>query len=191
MDSFELNKVLGAILGTCLGVLAINVAAGAIFAPTIPAKPGYEIAAPEQKPGEQGKPAEQQQQQPIEQLLANADRGRGENSAKKCATCHTFNKGGRPLIGPNLWGVVGRPKASETGFNYSAALKAKGGNWSIDDLNQFLTNPKGFVPGTNMTFAGLPRGSERADIIAYLNSLADNPAPLPKAAEAPALSKTQ
>ena len=191
MDSFELNKVLGAILGTCLGVLAINVAAGAIFAPTIPAKPGYEIAAPEQKPGEQGKPAEQQQQQPIEQLLANADRGRGENSAKKCATCHTFNKGGRPLIGPNLWGVVGRPKASETGFNYSAALKAKGGNWSIDDLNQFLTNPKGFVPGTNMTFAGLPRGSERADIIAYLNSLADNPAPLPKATEAPALSKTQ
>jgi len=191
MDSFELNKVLGAILGTCLGVLAINIAAAAIFAPTIPAKPGYEIAVPEQKPGEQGKPAEQQQQQPIEQLLANADSARGESSAKKCATCHTFNKGGRPLVGPNLWGVVGRPKASEAGFNYSGALKAKGGNWSIDDLNQFLTNPKGFVPGTNMTFAGLPRGSERADIIAYLNSLADNPAPLPKAAEAPALSKTQ
>jgi cytochrome c len=190
MDSFELNKVLSAILGTCLGLLAINIAAGAIFAPTIPAKPGYEIAVPEQKPG-QAQPAEQQQQQPIEQLLAKADAGRGENSAKKCATCHTFNKGGRNLVGPNLWGVVGRPKASEAGFNYSAALKGKGGNWTVDDLNQFLTNPRGFVPGTNMTFAGLPRGSERADVIVYLNSLSDNPAPLPKAAEAPAGSKTQ
>jgi cytochrome c len=191
MDSFELNKILGAVLGTCLGLLAINIAAGAIFAPTIPAKPGYEIAVPEQKAGQPAQQAEQQQQQPIEQLLAKAEVGRGENSAKKCATCHTFNKGGRPLVGPNLWGVVGRPKASEAGFNYSAAIKAKGGNWTIDDLNQFLTNPRGFIPGTNMTFAGLPRGSERADVIAYLNSLSDNPAPLPKAAEAPAGSKTQ
>src|SRR5207248_6254233 len=189
MDSFELNKILGAILGTCLGVLSINIAAGAIFAPTKPAKPGYEIVVPEKKPG--GEPKQQEPQQPIEQLLASADVGRGENSAKKCAACHTFNKGGRPLVGPNLWGVVGRPKGSEAGFNYSAALKAKGGNWTIDEINQFLTNPRGYVPGTNMTFAGLPRGSERADVIAYLNSLSDNPAPLPKAAEAPAASKTQ
>jgi cytochrome c len=191
MHSFELNKILGAILGTCLGVLAINIAAGAIFTPTIPAKPGYEIVVPEQKPGEQAKPAEAQQQPPIEQLLANADPGRGENSAKKCAACHTFNKGGRPLVGPNLWGVVGRSKASEPGFNYSAALKGKGGTWTIDDLNQFITNARGFVPGTNMTFAGVTRGSERADIIAYLNTLSDDPAPLPKAAEAPGASKTQ
>jgi cytochrome c len=190
MHSFELNKILGAILGTCLGVLAINIAAGAIFTPTIPAKPGYEIVVPEQKPGEQAKPAEAQQP-PIEQLLANADPGRGENSAKKCAACHTFNKGGRPLVGPNLWGVVGRSKASEPGFNYSAALKGKGGTWTIDDLNQFITNARGFVPGTNMTFAGVTRGSERADIIAYLNTLSDDPAPLPKAAEAPGASKTQ
>src|SRR5438132_2003948 len=159
MDSFEVNKILGAILGTCLGVLSINIAAGAIFAPSKPAKPGYEIAVPEQKPGGEAKPAEQEQQ-PIAQLLANADPGRGENSAKKCAACHTFNKGGRPLVGPNLWGVVGRPKASEQGFNYSAALKAKGGNWSVDDLNQFITSPRTAVPGTNMTFAGVPRASE-------------------------------
>jgi cytochrome c len=190
MDSFELNKILGAILGTCLGVLSINIAAGAIFAPTKPAKPGYEIAVPEQKPGGEGKP-QQEPQQPIEQLLASADVGRGENAAKKCAACHTFNKGGRPLVGPNLWGVVGRPKASEAGFNYSAALKSKGGNWTVDDLNQFITNPKGMVPGTNMTFAGVPRAGERADIIAYLNSLSDNPAPLPKAAEASGTPKAQ
>jgi cytochrome c len=191
MDSFELNKILGAILGTCLGVLSISIAAGAIFAPTKPAKPGYEITVPGQKPGGEGKPQQQEPQQPIEQLLASADVGRGENAAKKCAACHTFSKGGRPLVGPNLWGVVGRSKASEAGFNYSAALKSKGGNWTVDDLNQFINNPKGLVPGTNMTFAGVPRASERADIIAYLNSLADNPAPLPKAAEASGAPKAQ
>ena len=190
MDSFELNKILGAILATCLGVLSINIAAGAIFTPAKPAKPGYEIAVPEGKPGE-AKPAEPEQQQPIAELLAKADVGRGESAAKKCAACHTFAKGGRTLVGPNLWGVVGRAKASESGFNYSAALKSKGGNWTVDDLNQFLANPKGMVPGTNMTFAGVTRGGERADLIVYLNSLADNPAPLPKAAEAPGAPKAQ
>ncbi len=191
MNSFELNKILGAILGTCLIVLSINIAAGAIFAPKMPAKPGYEIAVPEHKPGGEAQPQQPEPQQPIEQLLANADVGRGENAAKKCGACHTFNKGGRPLVGPNLWGVVGRPKASEPGFNYSDALKAKGGNWTIDDINQFITNPQAMVHGTNMTFAGVPRANERADIIAYLNSLSDSPAPLPKAAEASGSPKSQ
>lgn len=189
MDSFELNKILGAILGTCLCVLAVNIAAGAIFTPHNPAKPGYEIAVPEQKPLGEPKPAEPEQ--PIEQLLAKADVARGENSAKKCLACHTFDKGGRSLVGPNMWGIIGRPKASVPGFNYSAALKGKGGNWTIDDINQFIINPKGMVPGTNMTFTGVPRASERADIIAYLNSRSDNPAPLPKAAEAPGTPKAQ
>src|SRR5262249_58284852 len=120
----------------------------------------------------------------VRHVRDRAEGAKGETAEKKCQACHTFNKGGRNMVGPNLWGVVGRPRASEAGFNYSAAMKSKGGNWSIDELNQFLTNPRGYVPGTNMTFAGLTRGSERADVIAYLNSLSDNPAPLPKAAEA-------
>src|SRR5258705_13165863 len=162
MDSFELNKILGAFLATCLGVLSINIAAGAIFTPGKLAKPGYEIVVPEKAPSGAAKPAEDKQE-PIEQLFAKADVGRGENSAKKCAACHTFTKGGRPLVGPNLWGVVGRPKASEPGFNYSAALKAKGGNWSIDDINQFITNPRSADTGPQNRHLGVTHAHQRRD----------------------------
>jgi cytochrome c len=191
MDSFEINKILGAILFTCLVMLALNIAAGAMFSPVKPAKPGYEVAV-EEKPAEGAKPEAAAPQEPIEKLLASASVDKGAQSAKKCSACHTFTKGGPNRIGPNLYGVVGRPKASEAGFTYSDAMKKKGGNWSIDDLSEFLTSPRTFVPGTKMTFVGLPKGSERADVIAYLNSLSDNPAPLPKAAQnVPAGQKTQ
>jgi cytochrome c len=186
MNSFELNKALGAVLGCCLGLVALNIASGAVFAPGKLAKPGYEIKVPERGPANQTNQPAVQPDQPIEPLLASADAGRGQSSAQKCAGCHTFTKDGGALVGPNLWGVLGRPKASKAGFNYSPALKAKGGEWTIDDLDHFLTNPKTMIPGTAMTFAGVPRVAERADLIAYLNSLADNPAPLPKAAMAPA-----
>jgi cytochrome c len=184
MNSFEMNKILGAVLGTCMGLVALNIAAGAVFTPRIPAKPGFEVAVP--KGGTAGTPKDQPKQEipPIEPLLASAEIGRGQTSAQKCAGCHTFDKGGRNLVGPNLWGVIGRKKASEGGFNYSAALKAMPGEWTISDLNAFIASPKGMVPGTAMTFDGVPRAPERADLIAYLNSLADNPAPLPKAADA-------
>jgi cytochrome c len=189
MDSFEINKILGAILSTCLVLLALNIAAGAMFTPPKPAKPGYEIAVVEY-PAEGAKGEAPAAPEPIEKLLASAAVDKGEQAAKKCQACHTFTKGGPNRIGPNLWGVVGRPKASEPGFAYSDALKKKSGNWTIDDLSEFLANPRTFAPGTKMAFVGLPRGSERADVIAYLNSLADNPAPLPKAAEnAPAGQK--
>jgi cytochrome c len=185
MDSFELNKIMGAFLGTCLVLLSLNITAGAIFAPGKLEKPGYDIAVPETPAG--GAPAggAAEPEKPIADLLASSDAAKGENAAKKCAACHTFNKGGPNRVGPNLWGVVNRPKGTEGGFNYSAAMKAKGGEWSYEDLNKFLANPKGFVQGTNMQFAGLSKGSERADVINYLHTLADNPGPLPKAAEAP------
>jgi cytochrome c len=182
MNSFEMNKILGALLGCCLVLLAINIAAGAIFAPKHMAKPGYEIAVKEEAP-EEGKGEAPAKDVPIENLLATASVERGANVAKQCQACHSLEKGGPNKIGPDLWDIVGRPRASHAGFNYSAPMKAKGGSWSIDDLNQFITNPKAFVPGTLMTFTGLPRESQRADVIAYLNSLSDSPKPLPKAAE--------
>jgi len=184
MDSFELNKILGAVLGTCLVLLALNITAGALFAPVQPEKPGYEIAVPEQPAAGAAPEAAATQEQPLPVLLASADPKRGENAAKKCATCHTFNKGEPNRVGPNLWGVVNRKKGTEGGFSYSDALKSKGGTWTFEDINAFITNPRTFAPGTKMSFAGVPRGSERADIIAFLNQHSDNPAPLPKTAEA-------
>src|SRR3954451_8735008 len=182
MDSFELNKILGAILGTCLILLVTSFTAGALFAPVMPEKPGFAIAAKEESHGGEGKEAAAPSE-PIEKLLQTASVEKGAAAAKKCAACHTFEKGGPNRVGPNLWGVVDRDRASEPGFNYSAAMKAKGGKWTYDDLNKFIANPKGFINGTAMGFAGIPKDSERADVIDYLRTLADNPVPLPTAAK--------
>jgi cytochrome c len=182
MNSFELNKILGAILGTCLVVLSMNIAANAVFSHGKLAKPGYDIAVPEKKaPGEK-KAAEPEV--PLAELLAKADVGRGEAAAKTCVTCHTFDKGGRNLVGPNLWGVVGREKGSVTTFNYSAAMKKMKGRWTAEEISDFIRQPKSMVPGTTMTFAGISRASQRADVILFLNSKSDNPQPLTKAAQA-------
>ena len=181
MDSFEINKILGAILGTCLVLLISNFTAEALFAPVKPQKPGFAIAVKEAETG--AKEAAPAKEEPIEKLLATASVQKGEAAAKKCQACHTLAKGEPNRVGPNLWGVVGDHKGEGRGFNFSAAMKAKGGTWTDDDLNAFLTSPKGFIPGTAMGFAGIPKESERADVIAYLHTLADKPVPLPTASK--------
>ena len=179
MNSFELNKVLGALLGTCLILLAVHIVSGAIFSTPAPAKPGYEIVVKEEKTGQQeaAKPAEQ----PIENLLASASVEHGATVAKQCAICHNCQEGQGPKVGPDLYDVVGRKIASVPGFNYSAALKGMNGTWTFDALNKWLTDPRAMVPGTAMTFAGLPNEKQRADVIDYLDTLSKNPVPLPTA----------
>ena len=183
MDSFELNKIIGAVLATCLILLVTSFTAGALFAPVMPEKPGFEIVAKVEGEAAAGKEAAAAPSEPIEKLLQTASVDKGAAAAKKCAACHSLEKNGGNKVGPNLWGVVDRDRASVPGFNYSAAMKAKGGKWTYDELNQFITNPKGYIPGTAMGFAGIQKDSERADVIDYLHTLSDTPVPLPVAAK--------
>ncbi|WP_149541337.1 c-type cytochrome [Siccirubricoccus phaeus] len=118
--------------------------------------------------------------EPISPLLAAANVQNGQTIAQRqCGSCHTFNQGGRSGVGPNLYGIVGAPHGHAEGFNYSAAIKGKQGPWNYEELNAWLHRPSAYAPGTRMAFAGISNTQQRADVIAYLRSLAANPAPLP------------
>lgn len=112
-------------------------------------------------------------------MLASADADAGEKTFKKCKACHTTEKGGKNKVGPNLWDIVGRAKASAPGYKFSGALAGLGGKWSYQDLDGFMANPKDFAKGTKMSFAGVKKAEARAALLVYLRSLSDQPKPLP------------
>ncbi len=176
--SLEGNKIFAAILTAGIIGVGAGVFSNILYHPHELEEPVYRVeAAAGGEGGEAEAPAEAQ---PIGVLLAAASVESGEKAAKKCAACHSFEKGGANKVGPGLWGVVNRPIAGHEGFSYSEALTAKNGEvWDYEHLNQFLISPKTYAPGTKMSFAGISKDAERADVIAYLRSLADEPAPLP------------
>ena len=176
MTTTDTNKTLIAVLGVLLLTMGLGVVSNAIYAPDHAAKPGYPLPSGEAKTASADAP----KAEPLPALLAKADVKKGEADVKVCQSCHSFEKGGAAKVGPPLYGVLGRAKGSIAGFGYSDGMKAKGGDWSFDDLNNFITKPSAYVSGTKMTYPGEPDAQKRADIIDYLDSLSDSPLPLPK-----------
>ena len=181
MNSFELNKVIGAILLGGFILLASSILAGKLVVPHRSESPAMAMP-PGESGGQAAAPAAEEKLESVIPLLATADLKAGEATFKKCAACHTIEKGGPNKIGPNLWGVVGGPHDHMPGFAYSDALKGKPGTWDYESLNAWLFSPKAYAPGTKMSFAGLKNVKDRANVIAWLRTQSDAPIPLPDAA---------
>jgi cytochrome c len=150
----------------CVAGLATLVA-DLFYQPKIAKKRGYEIEI-----ALDGKPVAKKIEKIIDlaELMKTADIERGAKIFKKCASCHNAGKGEGAKVGPELYGVLGRTKGAFAGFSYSEAMKAKGGIWDRASINQFITKPKDYLPGTKMAFAGLKKPQDRADVILYLEN---------------------
>ncbi|HET6238342.1 MAG TPA: cytochrome c family protein [Acetobacteraceae bacterium] len=183
MDSMDVNKGIAAVLVVGIVFFLTGLIGDNLVRETEPSKPALDIKVSSVPAAEASKP---EPLQPISPLLASADPAAGEAYTKRvCTVCHTFNDGGKPLVGPNLYGVVAGPHDHEEGFNYSPALeKFKGQPWTYEALNEWLFKPSQVAPGTRMTFAGIPSAKDRANVIAYLRTLSKDPVPLPKPGEA-------
>ena len=179
MDSFEFNKIPAAVLVTILVIIGIKEIANEIFHVQKPKQSAYKIEGVETATTTTTEVAKVEEKlAPITPMLASASVDDGKNVFKKCAACHSVEKGGANKIGPALWSVVNRKVGSHEGFKYSSALQGYGKNWTFEELNGFLNAPLKYIKGTKMAFAGLKKDSERANVIAYLNSLSDSPASL-------------
>ncbi|HYG46519.1 MAG TPA: cytochrome c family protein [Allosphingosinicella sp.] len=174
------NTIAGWVLGAGIVALGASIVTGEMFHQERPEKMGYPIEGVVLKGEGGGAEAEQ----PIANVLANADAGRGEAQFKKCTACHTINQGGANGTGPNLWGAMGKGIAKVApGFAYSPALAGKGGTWDWESMSQWIKSPREFAPGTKMTFAGISKVEDRADLLVYLNAQGSNlPLPPPQAA---------
>ncbi len=198
MDSFEFNKIVGAVLFAVLVLFGMRTVSNLLFAAHPPEKPGYEVEIAEADDAA-GKGEEKKEEVSIAMLMQTADAEKGAKVFKKCAQCHSVEEGKAKPTGPTLYGVLGREKGTAE-YAYSTAIKEKGGNWGYEQLDGFIAAPKKWLPGTKMAFAGIKRPNQRADLIAYLRSLSASPLPLPEAPaaeakaeqpEAPAMAKTE
>jgi len=189
MDSFEWNKIIGAVLGTAIFIFVVRLVAEHVYEAEKPEKPGYVVEGVVEASAGATAPVEEAMPD-WGTVLPTADVAAGKTASVKCEQCHDLSKGGPNKIGPNLFGVVDRARASHEGFAYSSAMKGKPGNWTYDELFKFIKAPGVDIPGTKMSFAGLRSEKDRINLIAYLRSNADAPAaipaPAPKAAEKPA-----
>ena len=182
MDSFEINKIIAAVLLTALIIIGIGKFTDILFHVEKPKESAYkieglEVAATDTSAGStETKVVEAVD---IKALLAMGDLAHGEKVFKKCTACHQIAVGGKNMIGPNLWGVIGRTSGSVSDYKYSKAMVAYGKEWSFEEMNSYLIKPQAYIKGTKMAFAGLRKEKDRASVILFMNSKSSSPKPLP------------
>ena len=181
MDSFEINKIIAAVLLTALIVIGIGKFADILFYVEKPKESAYKIEGLEVATTGVSKEKETKvvQAVDIKALLAMGDLSHGEKVFKKCTACHQIADGGKNMIGPNLWGVIGRTAGSISDYKYSKAMVAYGKEWSFEEMNSYLIKPQAYIKGTKMAFAGLRKEKDRASVILFMNSKSSSPKPLP------------
>ncbi len=179
MDSFEINKIIGAVLLIALIVIGIGKISDIAFHVDKPAKSAYKVDILENSQISSSVAIKIEEKIDISALLALGDVSHGEKVFKKCSACHLINKGGENKIGPALYGVLGRKVASKQDYKYSKAMAAYDKNWTFEEMNGYLKKPQSYIKGTKMAFAGLRKEKDRASVILYLNQNSDNPIPLP------------
>jgi len=181
MDSFEINKIIAAILLTALIVIGIGKFTDVLFHVEKPKQSAYKIDGLETAEISTSSTSETKVEEKVDigQLLALGDLAHGEKVFKKCSACHMIASGGKNMIGPNLWSVIGRSAGSVSDYKYSKAMVAYAKQWSFEEMNSYLIKPQAYIKGTKMAFAGLRKEKDRASVILYLNSKSDNPKLLP------------
>jgi len=179
MDSFELNKIIAAILMVVLLVIGLGKIADGIFHVKKPKTAGYHVEMESQLASGTSQKTEIVEKIDITAVMALGDITSGEKIFKKCAACHSINKGGKNKIGPALYNVVGRAVGGVDDYKYSKALASYGKEWTFKELNGFLTKPSSYLKGTKMSYAGLRKEKDRASVIKYLNQNSDSPKLLP------------